>query len=106
MQAQLNQARKAREKAFNACRAAEAAKAEAQKELEQVRAERKAALSSSEDLVLFRMLLDQAQEAANKLGGVLMKVYPKDPRQAQEMSEDLLALGDKIREAAIHWKSS
>lgn len=69
-------------------------------------AEKKAALSSSEDLVLFRMLLDQAQEAVNKLSGVLMKVHPKDPRQAQEMSDDLLAFGDKIKEAAIRWKNS
>ena len=63
-------------------------------------AEKKAALSSSEDLVLFRTLFDQAQEIVNKLGGVLLKVRPKDPEKAQGLEKALLALSGKIREAA------
>ena len=63
-------------------------------------AEKKAALTSSEDLVLFRALFDQAQELANKMGGVLLKVRPKDPEKAQGLSKALIALADKIREVA------
>ena len=64
------------------------------------RMEKKAALTSSEDLVLFRALFDQTQELANKMGGVLLKVRPKDPEKAQGLSKALIALADKIREVA------
>ena len=64
------------------------------------RMEKKAALTSSEDLVLFRALFDQAQELANKMGGVLMKVRGKDPEKAAGLSKALLALCDKIRGVA------
>ena len=63
-------------------------------------AEKKAALTSSEDLVLFRALFDQAQELANKMGGVLMKVRGRDPEKAAGLSKALLALCDKIRGVA------
>ena len=63
-------------------------------------AEKKAALTSSEDLVLFRALFDQAQELANKMGGVLMKVRGRDPEKAAGLSKALLALSDKIKGVA------
>lgn len=64
------------------------------------RMEKKAAMTSSEDLVLFRALFDQAQELANKMGGVLMKVRGKDPEKAAGLSKALLALSEKIRGVA------
>lgn len=64
------------------------------------RMEKKAALTSSEDLVLFQALFDQTQDLANKMGGVLLKVRPKDPEKAQGLSKALIALADKIREVA------
>ena len=77
------------------------AKAEAQAIREQAEAAaKKTALSSNEDLVLFRTIFDQVQELVNKLGGVLMKMSNKDPEKAQGLSKALLALADKIREVA------
>ena len=112
MRAELDKAKKAQTKAENARKTAEDAMAEAQKELERARAEaqairedaaraeKKAALTSSEDLVLFRALFDQAQDMANKMGGVLMKVRNKDSEKAGGLSKALLALSDKFREVA------
>lgn len=78
---------------------------QARSELEALRAkaaqaEKKAALAANEDLVLFRTLFDQAQELRNKMGGVLMKVRPKDPEKAQGLEKAMLALGDSFREVA------
>ena len=63
-------------------------------------AEKRAALSSSEDLVLFRALFDQAQELVNRMNGVLLKVRPKDPEKARGLEKALLALVGKIQEVA------
>lgn len=62
---------------------------QARRELEDLRfeaerAKKKAALTSDEDLVLFRTLFDQVQEQVNKLGGVLMKVRDRDPDHWRE----------------------
>lgn len=112
MQAQLNKVRKEREKAYDACKAAEDAKAAAQMELSRAQeevqavraqmalAEKKAALASNEDLVLFRALFDQVQELVNKMSGIMMKLRNKAPDLAEKVSRALLALSDKIREAA------
>lgn len=59
-------------------------------------AEKKAALTSNEDLVLFRALFDQVQELVNKLGGVLLELRPEEPEKAQGLEQDLLALADKV----------
>ena len=45
-------------------------------------------------------MFDQVQELANKMGGVLLKVRPKDPEKAQGLANALLALADQIREVA------
>lgn len=62
--------------------------------------EKRAALAVSEDLVLFRTLFEQVQEAVNKLGGVLMKCRAKDPEKAQGLVKALEALADKVRGVA------
>ncbi len=112
MRAELDKAKKAQSKAENARKTAEDAMAEAQKELERARAEadaireeaaraeKKAALISNEDLVLFHTLFDQVQGYVNKLGGVLMKVRPKSPEDAERLSRALVALSDRVREVA------
>ena len=112
MQAKLDKAKKAQSEAEDARKAAEDAVAQVQRELEQARAEaqaireeaaraeKKAALTSNEDLVLFRTLFDQAQDMANKMGGVLMKVRNKNPEKAQGLSRALLALAENIRGVA------
>ena len=112
MQTKLNKAKKAQAKAEADKKAAEDAKVEAQRELERVQAEvrairkqaeqaeKKAAIFSNEDMVLFRTLFDQAQELVNKMGGVLMKVRNKDPEAAGPLQKALLALADKIKGVA------
>lgn len=62
--------------------------------------EKKAALAANEDLMLFRTLLDQVQRMVNQMGGVLLKVRPKDPEKAQGLTKALLALAEKIRGVA------
>lgn len=62
--------------------------------------EKKAALAANEDLMLFRTLLDQVQRMVNQMGGVLMKVRPKDPEKAQGLVRALEALSEKIRGVA------
>lgn len=112
MRAKLDKAKKAQARAEEARKAAEEAKAQARRELEQARAEvqavreqaeraqKKAALTANEDLVLFRTLFDQAQDQVNKLGGVLMKFRAKDPEKAQGLARSLLALAEKIQGVA------
>lgn len=104
MRDKLDKARQAQAKAEAAQLTAENNLAAVRLELEQAqtkawfaqqRAEKKAALASSEDLVLFRTLFDQAQEIVNKMNGVLLKVRPKDPEKAEGLSKALLALADK-----------
>lgn len=63
-------------------------------------AEKRAALTANEDLVLFRTLFDQAQEQINRMGGVLLKVRNKDPEKAAGLSKALLALAENIRGVA------
>lgn len=123
MQAKLDKAKKAQAKAEEARKAAEDAKARAQQELERARAEaqaalekavaegqavreraekaeKRAALAGNEDMALFRTLFDQVQETVNKMSGVLMKFRSKNPPVAEKLSEALLALSEKVKEAA------
>ena len=72
--------------------------AELRKQLAQ--AEKKASLAANEDFVLFRTLFDQTQDLVNKMVGAMMKLRNKSPELAEKMSKALLALSDKIREAA------
>ena len=76
----------------------EQAEAELRKQL--TRAEKKAALTASADLVLSKELFDRTQEQINRLCGVLMKMRGKDPEKAQGLTNALLALADRIREVA------
>lgn len=105
MQAKLDEAQKAQARAEEARKAAEGARAAAQAEAQAVRtelarAEKNAALASNEDLVLFKELFDRAQEQINRIHGLLLRARGKDADRAEKMSRALLALSDKIREAA------
>lgn len=112
MQAKLDKAKKAQARAEEAQKAAEEAKEKARQELEQAKkdaeadreraekAEKRAAMAGNEDMALFRTLFDQAQETVNKLSGVLMKFRSKNPPVAEKLSAALLALSEKVKEAA------
>lgn len=110
MRAKVDEAKAAQEKARADLMETNSALQRAKLEREQVeielrkqlaQAEKKAALAGNEDLALFRALFDQAQELANKMGGVLLKVRPKDPEKAQGLSAALLALAEKIQGVAM-----
>ena len=105
MRAQVDMAKKAQAEAEKAKKSAEDARSKAQAEaaalrIEMAQMEKKAALTADEDLALFRMLFDQAQEIKNKMNGVVLKVRPKDPEKAQGLAKALLALADSFREVA------
>ena len=109
MQAQVDEANAAHEKAKAGLMELNSGLQRAKLEREQVevelrkqlaQAEKKAALAANEDLMLFRTLLDQVQRMVNQMGGVLMKVRPKDPEKAQGLVRALEALSEKIRGVA------
>lgn len=67
---------------------------------EAARLEEKAALASDEDLVLFQVLLDQANEPINKMLGVIMKKRGKEPDAAERLTRSMFAMFDRAKEAA------
>ena len=112
MQTQLDKVKKARDDANEARKAAEKDLETARQMLAKMRNEKfalleemgragkKVPLAANEDFVLFRTLLDQTRELANKMVGVLLKTRNKDPEGAKGMEADLLALSGEIRDAA------
>ena len=110
MQAKLDKAKAAKEQAEQARKAAEEAQASAKKELEQLRAQlteqsaseaKRTAIAGNKDLSLFEMLLTQTQENLNKMSGIRLKLATHgDTETAEKLSKLLLALSEKVREAA------
>lgn len=109
MKVRLDKAREAKKQAEARTKTAEDAAAQARQEAEQLRAElaqqaekdgKRAIIAANEDLLLFRTIFEQVQEQINKLTGVLLKVRAKDAESAEKLQRMLLALSDKVREAA------
>lgn len=117
MQAQVDEAKAAAERAraelMEANSAVQRAKLEQEQtrqELERARAEaaalreqadgEKAALTADADLALFRALFAQIQDLVDNLGGVLAEFREKDPEKVPGLTNSVLALADKIREVA------
>ena len=64
-------------------------------------AARAAAVVSDEDLTMCKILFGQAQEIVNKMAGLRIKLQGReDPSAAESVRRAMLALSDKIREAA------
>ena len=64
-------------------------------------AARAAAVVSDEDLTICKILFGQAQEIVNKMAGLRIKLQGReDPSAAESVRRAMLALSDKIREAA------
>lgn len=110
MQAQVDEAKSAAEQARAELMEANSAVQQARQELERAKAEaaalregaegKRAALAADGELALFRALFEQTQGLAKKLGGMLTEFRARDPEKAPGLSKALLALADKIREAA------
>lgn len=83
-------------------KAAEGALAEIRTKLEEAgKAERKAAIAGDSDLAVFQLLFGQAQEIANRLHGLFIKVKGReDEGQAAGMQKALAKLAELIRKAA------
>lgn len=109
MKAKLDRAREAKKKAEEKQKAAEDDAAQARQEVEQLRARltaqaeqdgKRAAIAANEDLLLFRTIFDQVQDQINRLTGVLMKIRARDAETAGKLEKALLALSEKVKEAA------
>ena len=98
MQAKLDKAREAAAKARDRQKQAEASVEILKRSLEErEKAEKKAELSVDKDLAQFEVLFQQAQENANKMRGILLKLRSrKDPTAAQGAEKALKALAEAI----------
>lgn len=63
-------------------------------------AEKRAALASSEDFVLFKTILERLQEDGNRLCGLILKERNKDQERAERFSNAFFACLDKMRKEA------
>ena len=99
MQAKLDKAKEAAAKARDRQKQAEASVEILKRSLEErEKAEKKAELSADKDLAQFEVLFQQAQENANKMRGILLKLRAReDPAAAQGAEKALKALAEAIR---------
>ena len=98
MQAKLDKAKEAAAKAKYRQQEAEAKLDKAQAQLKDAeRARKNAVLAADEDMAAFKVLFLQAQENANKLRGILLKLRAReDPAAAQGVEKALKALAEAI----------
>lgn len=102
MQAKLDKAKAAKAKAEEKRKEAEAALEQAQTQLKDAEQARKnAVLSSDEDMATFKVLFQQAQETANKMRGILLKLRNRpDGTAAQGAEKAMKALAEAIGRCA------
>lgn len=102
MQAQLEEAQDARRQAEEREGEARAALEEAGRRLaEQAKAQRTASLTADKDVAQFELLYTQAQEQANKLRGLLLKVRGRDQETGDKLARAILALAEAIRGCSL-----
>ena len=102
MQAKLDRAKEAAAKAKYRQQKAEADLDQVETQLqESERARKNAVLASDEDMPTFEVLFQQAQEQANKMRGILLKLRGRpDPTAAQGVEKALRALAEVIGRCA------
>lgn len=102
MQAKLDKAKAAKAKAEEKRKEAEAALEQVQAQLKDAEQARKnAVLSSDEDMATFKVLFQQAQEQANKMRGILLKLRNRpDGTAAQGAEKAMKALAEAIGRCA------
>lgn len=102
MQAKVDKAKDASNKAEEKRKAAEAALAGANAKLEAAtKAEKSSLFSSDGDLAAFRVLFNQTQEAVNEMRDLLLKVRGReDNSKAEGLKKALSALAERITQAA------
>ena len=98
MQAELDKAKEAADKARDKQKQAEASVEILKRSLENMaKEEKRAALGADKDLAQFELLFAQAQETANKMHGILLKVQGRDADAAGRLRKALRALADAVR---------
>ena len=102
LQAKLDKAKAAKEKADEKRKEAEASVDLLKLQLEEAaKSKTQAAAMADPDVAKFEVYFNQAQEVANKLQGLLIKAKGReDQTTAEKLSRAMAALGDKIKEAA------
>lgn len=102
MQTKLDKAKERQKKAEAQAKEAQAALERTQVQLqESERARKNAVLASDEDLATFQVLFQQAQDQANKMRGILLKLRGRsDPTAAQGVEKALRALSEVIGRCA------
>ena len=97
MQAKLDRAKEAAAKAREKQKQAEASVEILKRSLENLaKEEKKAALGADKELAQFELLFAQAQETANKMHGILLKVQGRDADAAGRLRKALRALADAV----------
>lgn len=98
MQVKLDKAKEAAKKAKEKQKQAEAAVEVLKRSLEErEKAEKRAELAADEDMATFKVLFQQAQEIANQMRGILLKMRSRpDPAAAQGVEKALKALAEAI----------
>ena len=99
MQAKLDKAKEAAAKARDRQKQAEDSVEILKRSLEErEKAEKKAELNADKDLAQFEVLFQQAQETANKMRGILLKLRSReDPAAAKGVEKAIRALSEAIR---------
>ena len=105
MQAKLDKAKARQKEAEQQTREAKAALENARIQLQDAEHARKnAVLSADEDMATFKVLFQQAQEIANQMRGILLKMRSRpDPASAQGVEKALKALAEAIGRC-VEWK--
>lgn len=101
MQAKVDKAREARDRAEAKRKNAEQALEQIRLQLEeQAKAEKKAALGSDKDLAAFEVFFTQAQEIVDKMHGILLKVRGRDQDAASRLEKAIRALSEAMGRCA------
>lgn len=102
MQAKVDKANEGRAKALEKEKALKASLAELQEKLEAAeKAEKRGNIAADEELAVFRVVFERAQDEINKLHGMLLKMRSKGrDTEAEKLSRALLALADQVRGCA------
>ena len=101
MQAELDRAKEARDKADDKRRQAEASVETLKRSLEErAKTEKKAVLGADKDLAQFELLFQQAQETAHKMHGIRLKVRSRDEDAAGRLVKALQALAEAVGRCA------
>ena len=102
MQSELDKVNAALDDANRTAKEAAESENKLRQELAEARKAKESGTGNSQVVSEFKAYYDQTQELVNKMNGLLLKLFQKDPETAGKLGNALIALSDAIkREAAI-----